>query len=109
MSRIAFSTQREEAELIVSRAVSAALQEFEFEDNRVEGWSSEVPQTVVRQLHELNSGYKFCCTCILAKKNQMALHVNSTCLWSTENDSFLTVQCENRSIVCVLSIFAILM
>ncbi|CAG9335732.1 unnamed protein product [Blepharisma stoltei] len=107
MSRIPFAQLKEEAERLVNRLVDESLAEVPYQEDKVESWCSNIPQSIIRNLHEFNKGFKFCATCVITRKNSSSLHINSTCLWNPSLDGFIVVKWENATMHCIINVFAI--
>ena len=100
--------QKEQAEALVNQIIDQTLGSAEYNEAEIENYSNSMPQRLVQELQNMNKHYKYCATCIIAKKNNTSMHVNSTCLWTPSQDCFLTVRWESPVLHCVVNIFAIL-
>ena len=108
MNKVLLSDQKEIAEELVTSLIQETLGTAEYNEEQVEEWSNALPQAIVQRLQEFNSRYKYCTTCILARKTNTSMHVNSTCLWTPKQDTFITIKWENAVLYCIVNIFAIL-
>uniref|UniRef100_A0A8C3RIC1 Dynein light chain Tctex-type 3 n=1 Tax=Chelydra serpentina TaxID=8475 RepID=A0A8C3RIC1_CHESE len=70
-------------------------------------WTATIVEQSLTHLVKLGKTYKYIVTCAVMQKSGAGLHTASSCFWDTTTDGTCTVRWENRTMNCIVNVFAI--
>ncbi|KAM6893459.1 dynein light chain Tctex-type 3-like [Xenentodon cancila] len=97
----------EEADIIVKECIESVVGGDDYNQNLVNKWTAGIVERCLTQLVKLGKPYKFIVTCAVMQKTGAGLHTANSCYWDTTSDGSCTVRWENRTMYCVVSVFAV--
>ncbi|XP_041834825.1 dynein light chain Tctex-type 3-like [Melanotaenia boesemani] len=101
------SFSSEEADSIVKECIESVVGADDYSQNQVNKWTAGIVERCLTQLVKLGKPYKFIVTCAVMQKTGAGLHTANSCYWDTTTDGSCTVRWENRTMNCVVSVFAV--
>ncbi|KAG6937378.1 dynein light chain Tctex-type 3, partial [Chelydra serpentina] len=97
----------EEAHNIVKECIEGILSKVDYNHNKVNQWTATIVEQSLTHLVKLGKTYKYIVTCAVMQKSGAGLHTASSCFWDTTTDGTCTVRWENRTMNCIVNVFAI--
>ncbi|XP_005294713.1 dynein light chain Tctex-type 3 [Trachemys scripta elegans] len=97
----------EEAHNIVKECIEGILGKIDYNHNKVNQWTATIVEQSLTHLVKLGKTYKYIVTCAVMQKCGAGLHTASSCFWDTTTDGTCTVRWENRTMNCIVNVFAI--
>ncbi|XP_061571659.1 dynein light chain Tctex-type 3-like [Cololabis saira] len=101
------SFNSEEAESIVKECIEGVVGTDDYSQNLVNKWTAGIVERCLTQLVKQGKPYKFIVTCAVMQKTGAGLHTANSSYWDTTSDGSCTVRWENRTMYCVVSVFAV--
>eukprot|EP00740_Mantoniella_antarctica_P005312 CAMPEP_0181361626 /NCGR_PEP_ID=MMETSP1106-20121128/7432_1 /TAXON_ID=81844 /ORGANISM="Mantoniella antarctica, Strain SL-175" /LENGTH=120 /DNA_ID=CAMNT_0023475243 /DNA_START=82 /DNA_END=444 /DNA_ORIENTATION=- len=95
----------EEMDQIVKEAIDQAIGTNIFLHAKVNLWTSNVVEGVLKRLASLSKPFKYVVTCNFVQKTGSGMHTASTALWDAAVDGKHTVLWESQTIQCVVSVY----
>ncbi|XP_034279692.1 dynein light chain Tctex-type 3 [Pantherophis guttatus] len=97
----------EEAYNIIKDCIESVLGKADYNPDSVNKWIAAIIERSLANLVKLGKTYKYIVTCAVMQKCGAGLHTASSCFWDTTTDGTCTVRWENRTMNCVVSVFAV--
>ncbi|XP_073472450.1 dynein light chain Tctex-type 3 [Aquarana catesbeiana] len=97
----------DEASSIVKECVEVILGGVDYDEGRVNEWMSAVVEQSLTHLVKLEKTYKYIVTCTVMQKRGGGLHSASSSFWDNTTDGSCTVRWENRTMYCIVNVFAV--
>ncbi|XP_053560601.1 dynein light chain Tctex-type 3 isoform X1 [Bombina bombina] len=97
----------EDASVIVKECVDVILSGVDYDESRVNEWMSSVIEQSLTHLVKMGKAYKYIVTCTVMQRRGAGLHTASSSFWDNTTDGSCTVRWENRTIYCVVNVFAV--
>ncbi|XP_040033301.1 dynein light chain Tctex-type 3 [Gasterosteus aculeatus] len=97
----------EEADSIVKECIEAVVGADDYSQSLVNKWTAGIVERCLTQLVKQGKAYKYIVTCAVMQKTGAGLHTANSCYWDTAMDGSCTVRWENRTMYCVVSVFAV--
>ncbi|XP_023285553.1 dynein light chain Tctex-type 3-like [Seriola lalandi dorsalis] len=101
------SFNSEEADNIVKECIENILGSDDYSQSLVNKWTASIVERCLTQLVKQGKPYKYIVTCAVMQKTGAGLHTANSCYWDTAMDGSCTVRWENRTMYCVVSVFAV--
>ncbi|KAG7503771.1 hypothetical protein JOB18_044644 [Solea senegalensis] len=101
------SFSSEEADVIVKECVDNVVGGEDYSQSQVNKWTSSIVERCLTQLVKHWKQNKYIVTCAVMQKTGGGLHTANSCYWDTTMDGSCTVRWENRTMYCVVSVFAV--
>lgn len=101
------SFNSEEAEIIVKESIENVIGGDDYSQNQVNKWTASIVERCLTPLVKLGKPYKYIVTCAVMQKTGAGLHTANSCYWDSAMDGSCTVRWENRTMYCVVSVFAV--
>ncbi|XP_072307120.1 dynein light chain Tctex-type 1-like [Eucyclogobius newberryi] len=96
-----------EAEAIVKESIDATIGGEDYNKDLVNKWTSVILERCLSDLCKLGKQHKYIVTCAVTQKTGAGLHAANSCFWDTALDGSCTVKWENRTMYCIISVFAL--
>lgn len=77
-----------------------------WDESELANLSADLPKTITNHLTDLNKNYKYSVVTIFFKKHQAPPKVNSSCLWDTDNDIYISICKDTPYYFCLANIYA---
>uniref|UniRef100_A0A8C3UEF5 Dynein light chain Tctex-type 3 n=2 Tax=Catharus ustulatus TaxID=91951 RepID=A0A8C3UEF5_CATUS len=97
----------DEAHNIVKECIENVLGKADYNHNKVNQWTAAIVEQSLTHLVKLGKTYKYIVTCAVMQRSGAGLHTASSCFWDTTTDGTCTVRWENRTMNCVVNVFAV--
>ncbi|KAK5847471.1 hypothetical protein PBY51_016594 [Eleginops maclovinus] len=97
----------EEADSIVKECIESVVGNDDYSQSLVNKWTAGIVERCLTQLVKQGKPYKYIVTCAVMQKTGAGLHTANSCYWDTTMDGSSTVRWENRTMYCVVSVFAV--
>ncbi|XP_058040449.1 dynein light chain Tctex-type 3 [Ahaetulla prasina] len=91
----------------IKDCIEGVLGKADYNHDRVNKLIATIVEQSLANLVKLGKTYKYIVTCAVMQKCGAGLHTASSCFWDTTTDGTCTVRWENRTMNCVVSIFAV--
>uniref|UniRef100_A0A8C0EZ79 Dynein light chain Tctex-type 3 n=1 Tax=Bubo bubo TaxID=30461 RepID=A0A8C0EZ79_BUBBB len=78
-----------------------------YNHNKVNQWTAAIVEQSLTHLVKLGKTYKYIVTCAVMQRSGAGLHTASSCFWDTTTDGTCTVRWENRTMNCIVNVFAV--
>lgn len=101
------SFNSDEAEGIVKECIESVVGSDDYSQALVNKWTASIVERCLTQLVKQQKTYKYIVTCAVMQKTGAGLHTANSCFWDTTMDGSCTVRWENRTMYCVVSVFAV--
>uniref|UniRef100_A0A669Q303 Dynein light chain Tctex-type 3 n=1 Tax=Phasianus colchicus TaxID=9054 RepID=A0A669Q303_PHACC len=79
----------------------------DYNHNKVNQWTAAIVEQSLTHLVKLGKTYKYIVTCAVMQRSGAGLHTASSCFWDTTTDGTCTVRWENRTMNCIVNVFAV--
>uniref|UniRef100_A0A8C5F4S4 Dynein light chain Tctex-type 3 n=1 Tax=Gadus morhua TaxID=8049 RepID=A0A8C5F4S4_GADMO len=79
----------------------------DYNQQQVNKWTSSICELSLTQLAKQGKPYKYIVNCAVMQKCGAGLHTANSCYWDTAMDGSCTVRWENRTMYCVVCVFAV--
>ncbi|XP_028298396.1 dynein light chain Tctex-type 3-like [Gouania willdenowi] len=97
----------DEADGIIKESIESVVGADDYSQNQVNKWTAGIVERCLTQLVKLGKAYKYMVTCAVMQKTGAGLHTANSCYWDTAMDGSSTVRWENRTMFCVVTVFAV--
>uniref|UniRef100_A0A8C8YC67 Dynein light chain Tctex-type 3 n=1 Tax=Prolemur simus TaxID=1328070 RepID=A0A8C8YC67_PROSS len=87
--------------------VDGVLGGEDYNHDNINQWTANIVEQSLTHLVKLGKAYKYIVTCAVVQKSAYGFHTASSCFWDTTADGTCTVRWENRTMNCVVNVFAI--
>ncbi|KAK7882465.1 hypothetical protein WMY93_028639 [Mugilogobius chulae] len=76
-------------------------------ENKVNQWTASIVEHCLSHFVKQGRAFKYIVNCTIMQKSSAGLHTANSCFWDTATDGSCTVRWENRTMYCVVSVFAV--
>ncbi|XP_043928345.1 dynein light chain Tctex-type 3 [Protopterus annectens] len=97
----------DEAHHIVKESIDSVLHGVDYNNNKVNQWTASIVEHSLTQLVKQGKPFKYIVNCAVMQKSGSGLHTANSCFWDTSTDGSCTVRWENRTMYCIVSVFAV--
>ncbi|XP_063811633.1 dynein light chain Tctex-type 3 isoform X3 [Pseudophryne corroboree] len=87
--------------------VDVILSGVDYDESRVNEWMSTVVEQSITHLVKMEKAFKYIVTCTVMQKRGGGLHNASSSFWDNSTDGSCTVRWENRTMYCIVNVFAV--
>ena len=98
---------KETVNAIIKESIETSLQSANFTQSKVSQWTSNIVESCIKRLTQLNKPFKYVVTCVIMQKNGAGLHTSSACFWDSASDGSVTYRWENKTMYCITSVFGL--
>mmetsp|Transcript_70339 Transcript_70339/g.141681 ORF Transcript_70339/g.141681 Transcript_70339/m.141681 type:complete len:112 (+) Transcript_70339:92-427(+) len=96
------------AHKIAVHSIECVLKGEAYDAKRVNGWTDEITKIAVEELARLSPNFKYAVSCTIIQKKGAGVNAAATAYWNASTDAVTTVTWEeNRTIICILTIFGV--
>ncbi|XP_063108504.1 dynein light chain Tctex-type 3-like [Cavia porcellus] len=96
-----------EAHSIVKKCVDGVLGGEDYNQNNTRQWTARIVEQSLTHLAKLGKAYKYIVTCVVVQRSPYGFHTASSCFWDSTSDRTCTVRWTNRTMHCIVNVFAI--
>lgn len=97
----------DEVKSLISDSIEPVIGQSVYAPKKVHDHTSNVVESVLKNLQQLGKPFKYTVTCIIMQKNGAGLHTASTCYWDTKTDGSCCVRWENKTMHVIVTVFAL--
>ncbi|KAI4899886.1 hypothetical protein NFI96_012082 [Prochilodus magdalenae] len=97
----------DEASNAVKECIEGVIGGVDYSQNKVNQWTASIVEHSLTQLVKQGKPFKYIVNCAIMQKSGAGLHTANSCYWDTTTDGSCTVRWENRTMYCVVSVFAV--
>ncbi|ELK35845.1 Dynein light chain Tctex-type 3 [Myotis davidii] len=97
----------DEAHNLVKECIDGVLGGEDYNQNNINQWTASIVEQSLAHLVKLGKAYKYIVTCAVVQRSAYGFHTASSCFWDTTSDGTCTVRWENRTMNCIVNVFAI--
>ena len=102
-----FGAVQEECTAAVKRIVGEALQGKTYEARNAKGMVDSVNRVVLEEMQRMSPNFKFIANTIICENVGGGIHVESACFWNASSDGSIVVKWENKSMICIVTMFGL--
>eukprot|EP00164_Ancoracysta_twista_P001660 GFYU01002180.1.p1 GENE.GFYU01002180.1~~GFYU01002180.1.p1 ORF type:complete len:130 (-),score=30.87 GFYU01002180.1:234-587(-) len=95
----------DDIQTLVRESIDVSVANATFQHNKVHHWTSGVIEQCLKRLSTLNRPFKYMVTCVIVQRNGAGMHTASSCFWDPNNDGFVTVRWENKTMSCFVTVY----
>lgn len=95
---------KEDVEKIINDTIEEVLDECDYDKSKLDIWINLIANTILAGLAKLDKKFKYMVQCIITQKIGNGLHTASSCYVNTATDGSSTVQFENKTLVCLVTV-----
>ena len=106
-TELQFAAIKDELTQMVDEIIRTYLNDKNYDQKEAQGWTNQISDEVIKQLHSQQRGFKFVCNSTIFQKGDASLHLSSTCLWNPNTDGSITVKYENDQLHCFVCLFGV--
>uniref|UniRef100_A0ABI7VXP8 Dynein light chain Tctex-type 3 n=1 Tax=Felis catus TaxID=9685 RepID=A0ABI7VXP8_FELCA len=106
-ARVGVGFNVDEAHNIVKECIDGVLGGEDYNQNNINQWTASIVEQSLTHLVKLGKAYKYIVTCAVVQRSAYGFHTASSCFWDTTSDGTCTVRWENRTMNCIVNVFAI--
>ncbi|GAA6092618.1 hypothetical protein Q7C36_021285 [Tachysurus vachellii] len=97
----------DDASNAVKECIEGVIGGVDYSQNKVNQWTASIVEHSLTQLVKQGKAYKYIVNCTIMQKSGAGLHTANSCYWDTTTDGSCTVRWENRTMYCVVCVFAV--
>ncbi|CAG0887001.1 unnamed protein product [Cyprideis torosa] len=97
----------EEIKTIILDAVENTLGQNSYNAGKMQQWTNSVTEKVLQQLAKLQKPFKYVVTCVIIQKTGGGVHTASTCFWDPTTDGVCNVRWDNKTMLCLVSVYGV--
>merc|ERR1712187_1005071 len=86
---------------IIKEAVDSVLSNATYQHVKIPQWTSNVIESCLKRLKDLNKPFKYIVTAVLMQKNGAGLHTATSTFWDNTTDGIATLRWENKTMYCI--------
>ncbi|KAG1949790.1 dynein light chain Tctex-type [Pimephales promelas] len=93
--------------VFIGQCIESIIGGVDYSQNKVNQWTASIVELTLTQLVKQGKPFKYIVNCAVMQKSGAGLHTANSCYWDTTTDGSCTVRWENRTMYCVVSVFAV--
>lgn len=97
----------DEISCIIKEAIEDCIGGNTYNSAKVSAYVSQVVETIMANLIKLEKPFKYVVNGTVMQKLGAGLHTSSSCLWDDNTDGSCTVRWENKTMYCIVSVYAL--
>ncbi|XP_012719865.2 dynein light chain Tctex-type 3 isoform X2 [Fundulus heteroclitus] len=97
----------DETTVLVKECIEGVIGGTDYNQNKVNQWTANIVEHSLTHLVKQSRPFKYIVNCTIMQKSGAGLHTANACYWDTTTDGSCTVRWENRTMYCVVSVFAV--
>ncbi|KAG9339482.1 hypothetical protein JZ751_023621 [Albula glossodonta] len=97
----------DEASSCVKECIEGVIGGVDYNQSTVNQWTASIVEQSLTQLVKQGKAFKYIVNCAVMQKSGAGLHTANSCYWDTATDGSCTVRWENRTMYCVVNVFAV--
>ncbi|XP_077584754.1 dynein light chain Tctex-type 1-like [Stigmatopora nigra] len=97
----------DEATNNIKECIEGVIGRMDYSQSKVNQWSAAIVEQSLALLVKQGRTFKYIVNCTVMQKCGAGLHTANSCYWDNSTDGSCTVRWENRTMYCVVSVFAV--
>lgn len=97
----------DEVNVSVKECIEGVIGGTDYNQSKVNQWTASIVEHSLTHLVKQGRPFKYIVNCAIMQKSGAGLHTANSCYWDTATDGSCTVRWENRTMYCVVSVFAV--
>uniref|UniRef100_A0A1A8CRJ3 Dynein light chain Tctex-type 1 n=1 Tax=Nothobranchius kadleci TaxID=1051664 RepID=A0A1A8CRJ3_NOTKA len=97
----------DETSSLVKECIEGIIGGADYNHSKVNQWAARVVEHSLSHLAKQGRPFKYIVNCVIMQKTGAGLHAASSCYWDTATDGSCTVRWENRTMHCMVTVFAV--
>ncbi|KAJ8409872.1 hypothetical protein AAFF_G00209130 [Aldrovandia affinis] len=97
----------DEASNYVKECIEGIIGGVDYNQSTVNQWTASIVEQSLTQLVKQGKPFKYIVNCAVMQKSGAGLHTANSSYWDTATDGSCTVRWENRTMYCVVNVFAV--
>ncbi|KAI4805800.1 dynein light chain Tctex-type 3 [Gymnodraco acuticeps] len=97
----------DEVNISIKECVEGVIGGTDYNQNKVNQWTASIVEHSLTHLVKQGRPFKYIVNCAIMQKSGAGLHTANSCYWDTTTDGSCTARWENRTMYCVVSVFAV--
>jgi len=106
---VPFTSLSEQVQLEVRNTIDKVLVKAVYDAAEVPSWVDTIATGVLERLQAINDNFKYIVSVIILQRTSAGFHLFSICYWDQQSDGAVTVRWENKTLNCVVSVYAVAM
>lgn len=102
-----FSAYADQVQNMVRTTVDAVLGVAPYDANEVPQWVDTMTAGMLDNLQKMSDGFKYVVSIVVLQRSNAGFHLFSTCYWDQSLDGTVTVQWENKTMHCIVTVFGV--
>ena len=86
------------------QAIDTVLSNTSYQHTKVAQWTSNVIESCMKRLKDLNKPFKYIVTAVIMQKNGAGLHTATSTFWDITTDGSATVRWESKTMYCIATV-----
>jgi dynein light chain Tctex-type 1 len=100
---------REAATELIRNVIETTLNEESYRASEVKVWMNSISQNCLEALRSHSNQHKFLLNITICQWKNYGLHSTTSAYWNSETDQSIMVKWNNKTIMVVVTLFALLM
>ncbi|XP_076015238.1 dynein light chain Tctex-type 3-like [Genypterus blacodes] len=96
----------DEVSVSVKECIEGVIGGTDYNQSKVNQWTASIVEHSLTHLVKQGRPFKYIVNCSIMQKRGTGLHTAHSCYWDTTTDGSSTVKWENRTMNCVVNVFA---
>ncbi|XP_077474033.1 dynein light chain Tctex-type 1-like [Stigmatopora argus] len=97
----------DEATNNIKECIEGVIGGMDYSQSKVNQWSAAIVEQSLAHLVKQRHPFKYIVNCTVMQKSGAGLHTANSCYWDNGTDGSCTVRWENRTMYCVVCVFAV--
>eukprot|EP01027_Heterolobosea_sp_BB2_P015306 GEZU01021913.1.p1 GENE.GEZU01021913.1~~GEZU01021913.1.p1 ORF type:complete len:116 (+),score=18.15 GEZU01021913.1:107-454(+) len=97
----------DEVKAIIENSVKQTLSNVSYNVKKIDQWTSNIIEEILKRLAELKKPFKYVVTCIVQQRTGAGLHSAFSANWDISGDGVCSDTWSNDSMHCVTTVFAV--
>ncbi|XP_037345429.1 dynein light chain Tctex-type 3-like isoform X1 [Pungitius pungitius] len=97
----------DDVNISVKECIEGVIGGADYNQSKVNQWTAGIVEHSLTHLVKQGRPFKYIVNCTIMQKSGAGLHTANSCYWDTAADGSCTVRWENRTMYCVVGVFAV--
>ncbi|XP_061924941.1 dynein light chain Tctex-type 1-like isoform X3 [Entelurus aequoreus] len=91
----------------IKECIEGVIGGTDYSQSKVNQWTASIVEQSLTHLVKQVKPFKYIVNCTIMQKSGAGLHTANSCYWDNTTDGSCTVRWENRTMYCVVGVFAV--
>eukprot|EP00755_Sulcionema_specki_P024794 Sspe_Gene.81927::Locus_53218_Transcript_1_5_Confidence_0.333_Length_434::g.81927::m.81927/K10420/DYNLT; dynein light chain Tctex-type 1 len=106
-SKEPLSVSDEVRDVVVKCVDRVFTQTQTYQHSKVGQWVQQIVDSCMQSLTQLKMPRKYIAHCTIVQKGGAGMHTSTACFWDANSDGYFSHRVENKSMVCVTTVYGI--